>query len=48
MKELIVKIAVMKAREVLDKVNELDEYPDIKEMLLEALEDWLREKLGEV
>jgi hypothetical protein len=46
MKELIVKIAVAKVRDILDKTNELDDYPEVKAAIVEAVEEWLRAKLG--
>lgn len=45
MKEFLIKIVVAKATDILDKTNELDHYPEVKALILGALEEWLRDKL---
>ena len=46
MKELIIKIIMSKVKDVLDKTSELDQLPELKALILEEVESWLRDKLG--
>lgn len=46
MKAFIIRIVMGKVREILDKTNELDDYPEVKDIIAAEVESWLRDRLG--
>ena len=46
MNELIFFALMAKAEEVVDKISELDDFPELKQEILGVISDYLRKLLG--